>query len=338
MDVAEGWASAAVQSQADLSIFHPASPSASSLVDVSVLVLAITGGILCVVGGVLVYCIARFRVATPDPAEPAQVYGSLPIEVAWIAGPIMIVFILILVTTRTLWEVEVEPPAPHPDDGALFVTVVGRQWWWEFQYQHYNGQTVKFTTANELHIPVSENGRPHHVYLSLKSADVCHSFWVPRLAGKTDLIPGRVNTMWFEATEPGTYLGQCAEYCGTQHAGMLLRVIAEPVEQFERWLAREQQPAATDADTAAGRELFLSLSCVNCHAVQGTVARGMYAPNLTHLMSRETLASGVLPNSKENLRRWVHNPQEIKPGCLMPAFGLSEAQLDTLVNYLETLR
>ncbi|WP_145090149.1 cytochrome c oxidase subunit II [Anatilimnocola aggregata] len=324
----------------NLSIFHPVSPGGRSIVSLSILVLAITGGILLVVGTVLMYCVFRFRTKTFDGHEPPQVYGSVPIEVAWTAAPAMIVFILVLVTTRTLWEVEIPVPEPVVGDNTLFVTVVGRQWWWEYQYEYYNGQKLGFTTANELHMPVSEASQQRRVYLTLKSADVCHSFWVPRLAGKTDLIPGRVNSMWLQTEQPGLYLGQCAEYCGTQHAHMLLRVNVESPAEFERWLQQEASVAlhVDEATITRGREVFLGLSCINCHAVRGTGAKGTYGPDLTHIMSRATLASGQIPNNRENLRSWIADPQKIKPGCLMPAFGLSDKQLDEVVSYLESLR
>ena len=223
-------------------------------------------------------------------------------------------------------------------DNTLFVTVVGRQWWWEYTYDHYNGKELSFTTANELHVPVSEEGVARRVYLTLKSADVCHSFWVPRLAGKTDVIPGRINSMWFQTDRSGVYLGQCAEYCGTQHANMRLRVVVDSLRDFEGWLERERKPAVENPDVRAGRSAFLSESCVNCHRVRGTPAQGNYAPDLTHLMSRQTLASGTVLNTPDNLRRWVTDPQNIKPGCLMPAFGLSDRKRDEITGYLLTLR
>jgi cytochrome c oxidase subunit 2 len=339
----------------NLSIFDPASPSAESIRKLAVLVLAITGFIFIVVEGILVYSIVRFRrrAATGNanqpllpaetagetrPPEPPQVYGSKPIEIAWTAAPALVVFVLVMVSARTLWEVNVPPPPPRAGDNTLFVTVVGRQWWWEYGYDHYNGRELGFTTANELHIPVSEEGIARPVYLTLKSADVCHSFWVPRLGGKTDLIPGRVNSMWFQTDRPGLYLGQCAEYCGTQHANMLLRVVVDSPRDFERWLENERKPAIADTQVSAGRSAFLAQSCINCHRVRGTAAQGGYAPDLTHLMSRQTLASGMIPNTPENLRRWVADPQPIKPGCLMPAFGLGEREREDIVRYLLTLR
>jgi cytochrome c oxidase subunit 2 len=321
-----------------MNIFDPASPPAESIRDLSLLVFAITGVIFLVVEGVLCYCVIRFRRGASTDTEPPQVYGSKPIEVAWTAAPALIVFILILVTTRTLWEVKADPPEPHSGDHALFITVVGRQWWWEYRYESYEGRKLGFTTANELHIPVGGHGVARPVYLTLKSADVCHSFWVPRLGGKTDLIPGHTNSTWFQTDETGLFLGQCAEYCGSQHANMLIRVVAEPVADFEKWLQHEEEPAADDPPMRAGKAVFLSQSCVNCHRVRGTTARGTFGPDLTHLMDRRTLAAGMIPNSPENLRAWVADPQEIKPGCLMPAFVLSDHDREQIVSYLSTLR
>jgi cytochrome c oxidase subunit II len=345
------------RSTQNLSIFDPVSPPAESIRSLSVLVLAITAFIFIAVEGILLYSIVRFRrrdATGPSPqrtrspettgegwvrgTEPPQVYGSKPIEIAWTAAPALVVFVLVLVSARTLWEVNIPPPQPREGDNTLFVTVVGRQWWWEYTYDHYNGRELGFTTANELHVPASEEGIARPVYLTLRSADVCHSFWVPRLAGKTDLIPGRANSMWFQTDRPGLYLGQCAEYCGTQHANMLIRVVVDSPSDFETWLENERQPAAEDPAGSAGRSAFLAQSCVNCHRVRGTSAQGSYAPDLTHLMSRKTLASGMVENTPENLGRWVADPQQIKPGCLMPAFGLADRERNDIVRYLLTLR
>jgi cytochrome c oxidase subunit 2 len=337
--------------QQNLSIFDPVSPPAESIRNLSVLVFAITGFIFVVVEGILIYAIVRFRRRPGAPGtEPAQVYGSKPIEIAWTAAPALVVFVLVLVSARTLWEVNVPPPEPHEGDNTLFVTVVGRQWWWEYQYDHYNGKPIRAVgpdgketdlpviTANELHVPANAGGVSRKVFLTLKSADVCHSFGVPRLAGKTDLIPGRVNSMWFQTDQTGLFAGQCYEYCGTQHANMLIRVIVESPKDFEAWLANERKPAVELPEVKAGRKAFLGQSCINCHRVRGTPAQGTYAPDLTHLMKRKTLASGMVENNPENLRRWVADPQRIKPGCLMPAFGLSDRDCDDIVRYLLSLR
>ena len=330
-------------SAANLSMFDPASPPAESIRNLTILVLAITGAIFLLVEGVLIYSLVYFRRRRTDaPGEPPQVYGSQPIEIAWTAAPALIVFVIMLVVARTLGELHANPDQPPPNSEPLYVTVVGRQWWWEYDYDRYGTDPEKsklgFTTANELHIPVRGDGVPRPVYLTLKSADVCHSFWIPRLAGKTDVIPGKTNQMWIEATTPGLYLGQCAEYCGTQHSNMLLRVYADTPEDFDRWVANEQKKADRNPAGTEGKAIFLAQSCVNCHRVNGTPAAGTYAPDLTHLMSRKTLASGMIPNTRENLLDWVDDPQKIKPGCLMPAFNLSKRDRDLVVDYLLTLR
>jgi cytochrome c oxidase subunit 2 len=172
----------------------------------------------------------------------------------------------------------------------------------------------------------------------LLSADTDHSFWVPQLAGKTDLIPNRRNALWMEPRQTGIYLGQCAQYCGTQHAKMLLRVYVDGREDFAKWVEGQKQPAVANAAVAAGRRIFEQTACINCHAVAGTVADGRFGPDLTHLMSRDTLASGAADNTRENLKRWIRNPEEFKPGCLMPAMNLSEQELEAVTSYLETLR
>lgn len=330
---------ATAESPKDLSIFSPVSPSAISIQNLAYLVLAICFSIFLIVEAILLYSIVRFRQKkSQNDKEPPQVYGSVPVEIAWTAAPTLIVFILVLVTTRTLWEVEVAPPEPKTNDHTLFVRVIGRQWWWEYQYQYYDGKKLNFFTANELHAPASDKSVDRPVFLTLESADVCHSYWVPRLAGKTDLIPGKINHMWFQTDQNALFVGQCAEYCGTQHAGMLLRVEVEPKDEFEIWLENQAKPAIENPDLVDAKKLFLSLSCIDCHRVRGTTANGSYAPDLTHLMSRQTLASGLIPNTRENLRAWIADPQKIKPGVLMPAFQLTDQELDLLVDYLVSLK
>jgi cytochrome c oxidase subunit 2 len=181
-------------------------------------------------------------------------------------------------------------------------------------------------------------GRP--VWFELKSADVIHSFWFPRLNGKTDVVPGRTNTMWFKVEEgqSGTYLGQCTEYCGNQHANMILRLEAELPEVFEEWVRSQKRPAVNAPFARAGRDLFMANACMNCHTIRGTPAQGTFGPDLTHLMSRQTLASAMVPNDLKTLTQWVDNPQKIKPGCWMPAMKLDARQRDLIVEYLQTLK
>ena len=324
----------------NLSIFDPASPPADSIRNLAILVLAITGAIFVVVEGILIYCILRFRRRAGSTSEPPQVYGSKSIEIAWTAAPCLIVAILVLVTARTLWEVNVDHPKPQKGDNALHVTVIGHQFWWEYRYDNYNDDEehpLGFTTANELVIPAGRK-----VYLTLQSADVCHSYWVPRLAGKVDLIPGRTNYMWFETKETGLFVGQCAEFCGSQHANMLLRVIVKSPEDFETWLKHEQadQPTPVSTELLDARNKFMQQSCVTCHRIRGTSAQDRGAPDLTHVMSRQTLAAGMLENDAagENLTKWVDDPQKIKPGCLMPAFGLTGRDRKLVLDYLKSLK
>jgi cytochrome c oxidase subunit 2 len=322
----------------NLSIFDPSSPAGHAIRSLFILVLAICGVILVIVEGVLIYSIVRFRLRTKETAEPPQVYGSMPIEIAWTAAPALTAFVLALILTRTEFLVRVDPQSPPAGAKPLYVTVIGHQWWWEYVYEKYDDQKLGFITANELHVPASDDKTPRPVYLTLLSADVCHSFWVPRLAGKTDLIPGKTNQMWFQTSTTGVFLGQCAEYCGTQHANMLLRVNVETEADFKAWVVNQQRPAVEDPAAREAKAEFLSQSCVNCHRVRGTTARGAYAPDLTHLMSRQTIAAGMTGNTPEKLRQWMNDPQQIKDGCLMPRFGLNRRSMDLLVDYLTTLK
>jgi cytochrome c oxidase subunit 2 len=311
-------------------IFRPLSQPAQEIKETSFLVLVVCAVIFIVVGGLLVYSIVRFRHRAGDEAsEPPQVYGSNQIELAWTVMPILIVFVLILVTSRTIADIQNREPPP----GAVQATVVGHQWWWEIRYPE-----LGIVTANELHVPASTVDSRQPTFLKLLSADVAHSFWVPQLAGKTDLIPNRENRMWIEPTKPGTYLGNCAEYCGTQHARMLIRVIVQSPDEFVRWVKDQQQSASEDTSAAEGRKAFLANSCVNCHTIRGTSAQGKFGPDLTHLMSRETLAAGAVPNTADNLRQWVRDPQKAKVGCLMPNMQMTDQEVDQLVAYLQTLK
>ncbi len=311
-------------------LLQPLSQPAQEIKDLSLLVLAICAAIFLIVVGLLVYAIVRFRHRPGDEAsEPPQIYGSNQIETAWTVLPILIVFVLILVTSRTIADIQNRKAAP----GAVHATVVGHQWWWEIRYPE-----LGIVTANELHVPASDNSRGQPTFLKLQSADVAHSFWIPQLAGKTDVIPGRENSMWFEPTQPGTYLGNCAEYCGMQHARMLIRVIVHPPGEFERWVAEQKGAAAEEPSAQDGRRVFFANSCVNCHTIRGTSAQGAFGPDLTHLMSRETLASGTTPNTLETLRAWVRDPQKLKVGCLMPNMQMTDTEVDQIVSYLQTLK
>jgi cytochrome c oxidase subunit 2 len=325
------WCPAVAQeAQSIPSILAPASTPAREIYGLSLFVLLITGSIFVVVAGVLTYVVFKFRVREGDPQhEPAQVYGSLQVELAWTVIPILIVVVLFLTTARIIFAIQ---DAPKPSS-ALDVTVIGHQFWWEFRYP-----SLGIVTANELHIPVSGANQSSATYLRLLSADVDHSFWVPQLGGKTDLIPNHPNEMWIDPLRPGLYLGQCAQFCGVEHAKMLLRVYVDTPEQFAAWVKHQQLPGVEDPAVVAGAHVFETEACMSCHAVAGTDAKGTFGPDLTHLMSRATIASGSVENTPANLRAWIKAPDHFKPGVLMPAMQLSDQQIDELVAYLVTLR
>jgi cytochrome c oxidase subunit 2 len=312
-------------------IFAPVSTPSQWIFELSRFVLMVTAAIFIVVFSLLAYAVVRFRKGRADDTrEPAQVYGSTQLELAWTVIPVLIVMVLFLATVRVIAEIQ---EAPRPAN-AIEVTVIGHQFWWEYRYP-----SAKVVTANELHIPVSDPAHPTPTFLTLLSADTNHSFWAPRLAGKTDLIPNHPNSLWVEPHETGLYLGQCAQYCGTQHAKMLLRVYVQTRDEFDRWIQQQSQPAAqVNGSVSEPQRIFERMACINCHTVAGTVANGTYGPDLTHLMSRDTIASGAAANTPENLRRWIRNPDVIKPGSKMPAMGLSPAELSAVAQYLETLR
>ncbi len=310
------------------SIFSPKGTPAHFVFGLSMFVLSITLAIFLAVGGILLFVLIRYR-HRPTDREPPQIYGSSQIELSWTVIPVLIIVVLFLTTTRVILNTQY---AAKPAD-ALDVIVIGHQFWWEFRYPK-----LGIVTANELHVPVSDPHHPTPTYLEMSSADTDHSFWVPRLAGKTDVIPNRVNVMWFDPESPGLYLGQCAQYCGVQHAKMLLRVYAQSQGDFDGWAAEQRQPAKEDASAAEGRAVFLRNACINCHTITGTVATGRFGPDLTHLASRDTIASGAVQNTPDNLRKWIDNPDQMKPGSLMPPMHLNDHDLGAVTQYLTTLR
>ena len=310
-------------------IFAPSSTPAIEISHLALFVFCITGAIFILVAGLLLFVVIRFRARGNDVAsEPPQVYGSNQVELAWTVIPVLIVVVLFLATARVIFAIQ---DAPKPQS-ALDVTVIGHQFWWEFRYPK-----LGIVTANELHIPVSSPVHPIPTYLKLLSADVDHSFWVPELAGKTDLIPNRVNQLWIDPLQTGLYLGQCAQFCGIEHAKMLIRVYVDTPDDFAAWARNQRQSGNQDPRAEAGRHAFETLSCMNCHTIAGTAATGRFGPDLTHLMSRSTIASGIVVNNAKNLRDWIKDPDQLKTGCLMPAMQLSDEQLDELVAYLSTL-
>ena len=262
------------------------------------------------------------------PPEQEQKRRNVIVSAATVTVIILFVFLIASFFAGRSMTAELE----HKN--GLNVEITGRQWWWEVRYNNVDASDV-FTTANEIHIPV---GVP--VTFSLKGGDVIHSFWVPNLAGKKDLIPGKINTIWLQADRPGVYRGQCAEYCGLQHARMALWVVAEPQEQFNAWLQNQTQtsiPPATDSQKR-GQQIFLTTTCVMCHAINGTPAGSNIGPNLTHVGSRTMIAAATLVNTREHLAQWIKDPQSFKVGTKMPQNNLSDADLQAVVDYLQSLK
>lgn len=285
--------------------------------------LVISTLVFVVVLAFLAVAIARSR-RTDLNVERQVPWGNRFVVVAGIVVPCLILAAVFLVSLRDMAALSAPPQEP-----AVTIEVTARDWWWEVRYPG-----TEAIVANEIHIPAGESVR-----LRLLGDDVIHSFWVPRLQAKTDHIPGQVNTMWLQADEPGRYRGQCAEFCGLQHANMIFWVEADTPEEFDRWLAEQSEDAADPKETGAarGEEVFLTSSCAGCHTVRGTDAAGELGPDLTNLAGRDTIAAGVLDNTRDNLRRFIIDPQGIKPGNTMPPVEFSDDDLDALLDYLEQL-
>lgn len=316
------------------SLFDPHGPVAKMEVDLLNLSLYIAIFIGVAVTAILLYILFRFRTTgAPVGEPPEQIHGSAKMELGWTLIPIVILAVTAIPSIRVA-NVVYNRDIP----GAMHVKATGIQWFFQFEYVE-----PKFTVANELVIPV---GKP--VVLQLHSNDVIHSFWVPKLGGKTDMIPGRNNVTWLQADTPGLYYGQCAEYCLTAHSLMRFRVRAVPQQEFDAWVARRQAGAAptppTDALAARGRALFEGVekgrvTCFACHAVEGTTAKAQVGPNLTNIAERSTIGAGLVPNTTENLKKWIRDPHVFKPGARMPQHAhLKEEELDAIVAYLQTLK
>ena len=314
-----------------LSTMAPKSDFANWILAVYLEVIGWDTLVLIVVSAALGLALFRFSTrATGKREPPKRAVEHLALEAAWTAGPAGILLFIaipsILITFRS------QPAAPPPN--ALLVKVVAHQWWWEFQYP-----ALGITTANEMHLPV---GQP--VRLELESADVIHSFWVPKLGGKRDVVPGHTNELTLTPNAEGYYYGECAEFCGLSHANMQFRVMVEPLDRFNDWKVHEASGAAMpvhDASSgdpvAVGATIYSNSPCTTCHTIAG-VSSGRLAPNLTHFGSRTTLAAGTLENNPRNLAAWVRNPKKLKPGAQMPALGLSAQQASQLAAYLESLK
>lgn len=303
------------------SVLDPAGPGARRIEGLWWLMFWISAAVFALTVAMIGYSLLRAnRDISPRPdarwAEPFVVVAGAIVPSLILAG----VFTVSLIQTNAL--------SSGSRAADLVIDVIAHNWWWEVRYTH-EGMTA--VTANEIHIPAGSR-----VELRLESDDVIHSFWVPRLQAKTDMTPGKTTTMWIEADEPGVYRGQCAEFCGLQHANMIFFVIAEEAASFDRWLADQAQDAAPAG--TAGEDVFLGSTCVGCHTIRGTPADADVGPDLTHLATRTTIGSGVLTNNRANLARWIADPQGVKPGVAMPPTDFAPDDLELLLDYLESLR
>jgi cytochrome c oxidase subunit II len=311
-----------------------AGPQAGHILDLWRLTLGICTGVVALVLLGFLYAIwraPRSSVETP-PYTGSFLHSEPRLQRNVIAATVVSALLLLVLIGASVWTDRALAQLSLKD--ALHIRVTAHQWWWELEYDDADPSRI-FQGANELHVPV---GRP--VILTLKSDDVIHSFWVPNLAGKKDLIPGRTAQLQFRADKAGVYRGQCAEFCGFQHAWMAFQVVADPPAQYEAWAAKQRRPASppTDATVARGQQLFLSTTCVMCHNVAGTDASARKAPDLTHFGSRRTIAAGTLPNDAAHLASWIADPHKHKPGANMPGHKFTNDDMAALVAYLESLR
>ncbi|MCB9759288.1 MAG: cytochrome c oxidase subunit II [Alphaproteobacteria bacterium] len=300
------------------------------------LVIYITAGIFVVVQGMLMYAMWRFKETSPDDI-PEQVHGNLQMEIGWTLLPVIILVVISVPTVKGIWAAQPDTAEMEAAGEVVTIKVVGKQWWFAFQYPDYDDIVI----GNEIHVPAGKQ-----VHLELHTGDVLHSFWIPRLGGKRDLIPGKVNHIWFKADMPPegqdsiTLLGQCAELCGDSHALMRMQAVVHTPEDFDRWVNGYKASAAQSSDplAAAGQQTFLSAGCIACHSTDPTNAQAYLAPNLSHFGSRTHLAADRLDNTPENLSAWLHNPQALKPGATMPNLNLNDQQVEALVAYLHSLK
>jgi cytochrome c oxidase subunit 2 len=308
-----------------MSTLHAHSDFARAIIHVYAIVTWTTVIIGTIVFVLLATVIVRFRARRPDDgALPAQTRGHTALEIGWTIGPALALLIIAIPTIQIVFRTQT---AATPAD-AVQVTVRGYQWWWEFRYPQ-----LEVVTANELHLPAGRR-----VVLRLDGPDVIHSFWVPQLGGKRDVIPGRLNQITLVPEQPGEYWGQCAEFCGASHANMGMRVVVQSPADFDRWVAQQKaEPAEAAGAAATGKTVFASSACVGCHTIRG-VSAGVLAPDLTHFGSRSTLAAGMWPNTPENVAAWVKDPQRLKPGVKMPTLGLTDEQAAAVAAYLTGLK
>ena len=304
----------------------PQGPFADKTFKLAMPVFAVAGVVFVLVEGLVLYSAFKFR-RRSDDESPVQVHGNVKAEIGWTIAPAVVLVIIGIFTVGSIIDLDRVPKGAD----VLKVDVTGPQWWWEYNYPDQ-----KVVTANELHIPTGTN-----VAITLRSKDVIHSFWPPKLAGKIDVIPNRENHMTINADHPGTYYGQCAEFCGISHANMRLQVIAHEPAEFARWVkanaAPPEEPPQDDPDAVAGQGLFRAKGCASCHAIKGFAA-GAVGPDLTHLQQRKVFAGALFELNEKNLRRWLRNPPGEKPGSIMPNLNLTEEEITSLIAYLDTLK
>ena len=303
------------------SVLQPEGTSGQDILTLTIIMFAILSGVLLVVWGILTWVIVRYR--NRPESEVSKTRGNTRIEIIWTVIPAVIVAVLFALTLVTTGEIT----------GAartVTMTVTGHQWWWEGQYSG-----ARFKVANEFHVPVDRT-----ITADLLAADVIHSFWVPQMGGKVDMIPGKLNHVAFTPVKVGHYLGVCSEFCGSQHAHMRMLLFVDTSAQYAAWFANQDKRAATPTtpDGVAGAAAIGTLGCAGCHTIRGTPLRGTYGPDLTHLASRTTIAAVTLRNTPANLHRWIADPQAVKPGNHMPALPVPPQTLDQIVAYLSELR
>lgn len=312
------------------SVYAPVGDNAQLITNLISSIFWIAAVVFVVVESLLIFTALRY--SRKGIQSASQTEGNVRLEIGWTMLPavvLAIVFVLSLSTLQTVSSQSIAASLNLSGPKAVTVRVIGHQWWWQFNYPD-----LGITTANEMHVPVNTV-----INLDIESADVIHSYWVPQLGGKLDAIPGHVNKTWFRANQTGTFYGTCAEFCGIEHAVMRLNVIVDTPEQYQAWL--ENQKAAIPALTGTiktGSEAFQKASCGACHTINDTTWQGKVGPNLTHLGSRSMIAGGALPNTPENLARWLANPQAVKPGALMPNLQLSNDTIQSILEFLKALK
>ena len=306
------------------SILTPAGADAAAIEGLWWLLLAISAVVFVLVMAFLLFGIF---------ARGEQTEESDRAKVRVVAGAAVLTAVTLIGILVATVSVSRSTTAPGADD-ALTIDVIGHQWWWEVRYRGDRADQL-VVSANEVHLPVGERVR-----FVVRSSDVIHSLWLPNLGGKIDLMPDRENTLWLEATETGVFRGQCAEFCGMQHGKMAFMVVVHERDEFDAWLDRERMSAAPPADALArvGHDAFVGGTCASCHRIRGTAAMGGFGPDLTHVGSRRTIAAGTAPNTRARLTAWIIDPQQLKPGALMPATHMEPEALHAIVHYLEQLR